>query len=189
MTISEARPSLVPAARPLVYGADWCEDTQRALRLMRRLAVAHDYVNVDEDVAALERAKALNNGAHRTPVIAIAGVVLVEPSNSALSDALVSAQLLSGEDAIERLTVQNVGDVERTARLAGGLVLIAAAQATPRLLRWPMRMLGAALVATGVTGWCPGYRAAGVTSLEGPGDRPHESTRTEWLTRVSRVEA
>jgi hypothetical protein len=31
----------------IVYGADWCEDTQRSLRHLRRLSVAHRYLNTD----------------------------------------------------------------------------------------------------------------------------------------------
>jgi glutaredoxin len=74
-----------------VYGADWCEDTQRSRRLLRRLAIAHEYHNVDEDVFALERACALNAGERRTPVIEIVGTVLVEPSNPDLTAALIRA--------------------------------------------------------------------------------------------------
>ena len=36
-----------------VYGADWCEDTRRSLRHLRRLGVPHRYENVDEDLDAL----------------------------------------------------------------------------------------------------------------------------------------
>ena len=39
----------------IVYGADWCEDTRRSLRHLRRLGVAHRYLNVDEDLDALEQ--------------------------------------------------------------------------------------------------------------------------------------
>ena len=45
-----------------VFGADWCEDTRRSLRHLRRLSVAHRYLNIDEDLAALERALALPGG-------------------------------------------------------------------------------------------------------------------------------
>ena len=184
MTTSRALQGFdAPAARPLVYGADWCEDTQRSLRLLRRLSIAHRYLNIDEDLAALERAKTLNAGERRTPVIDIAGTVLVEPANAALTDALVTAQLISDDEVRERTMVQNVGDVERAMRTAGGLLLMAAAQANPRMLRWPMRIAGAALALTGITGWCPAYTAAGVTSLEGPGDRPLEASRSEWFAR------
>ena len=52
-----------------VYGADWCEDTRRSQRLLRRLHVPHRYVNIDDDLDGLERAKALNHGQRRTPTI------------------------------------------------------------------------------------------------------------------------
>jgi glutaredoxin len=52
-----------------VYGADWCEDTRRSRRHLRRLGVPHLYLNIDEDLDALDRAKALNLGQRRTPVI------------------------------------------------------------------------------------------------------------------------
>jgi glutaredoxin len=33
-----------------VYGTDWCEDTRRSLRHLRRLGVPHRYRNVDDDL-------------------------------------------------------------------------------------------------------------------------------------------
>ena len=68
--------------------------------------------------------------------------------------------------------------------VAAGLFAIAAAQACPRALRWPLRIAGAALAFTGVSGWSPAYALAGVTSLDGPGDRPHESSRAAWFAPV-----
>jgi glutaredoxin len=52
-----------------VYGADWCEDTRRSLRHLRRLGVPSHYINIDEDLDALERANALNGDQRRTPTI------------------------------------------------------------------------------------------------------------------------
>lgn len=169
-----------------MYGADWCEDTQRSRRLLRRLAIAHEYHNVDEDVFALERACALNAGERRTPVIEIVGTVLVEPSNPDLTAALIRAELLTEDDARERAVVQNIGDVERTVRASAGLLAMLAAQASPRAMRWPLRLAGLALAITGLAGWSPSYALAGVTSLEGPGDRPREASRASWLARASR---
>jgi hypothetical protein len=37
------------------------------------------------------------------------------------------------------------------------------------------------LALTGLAGWCPGYRGARVTSIDGPGDRPDEAHRSTWL--------
>ena len=175
-----------------VYGADWCEDTRRSLRLLRRLHVPHEYVNIDENAAGLWRAKELNSGERRTPTIdlGVGGRALVEPSNETLSGALVELSMLTQDEAYERLGVQNVGDADRAVRAAAGTLVLAAAWYAPRGARWPFGILGAILAFTGATGWCPFYHAAGVTSLGGPGDHLHEAERTTWLTpRVARGEA
>ena len=57
------------------------------------------------------------------------------------------------------------------------------------MLRWPLRGLGLLAAATGISGWCPGYHAAGVTSLGGPGDRPDEAERQQWLASKARLGA
>lgn len=171
-----------------VYGADWCEDTRRSQRLLRRLHVPYHYINIDEDLDGLDRAKALNHGHRRTPTIdlGLGGQALVEPDNDTLTAALIEVQMLSREQAHERLGVQNVGDLERVARTTAGLAVLAGAGAAPRAMRWPLRLLGLATIATGVSGWCPGYHAAGVTSIGGPGDRPDEAERDGWV--VARAE-
>lgn len=170
-----------------VFGADWCEDTRRSLRHLRRLGVPHRYRNVDEDLDALHRAAALNGGLRRTPTIdlGLGGPALVEPDNDTLNGALVEVEMLSAEEVGERLAVQNVGDAERLARAAAGLVLVAAAGGRlPGPLRWMLRLAGAGVALTGVAGWCPVYQARGVTSLGGPGDRPDEASRDTWLAAV-----
>jgi glutaredoxin len=166
-----------------VYGADWCEDTRRSRRHLRRLGVAHRYVNIDDDVEGLARAKSLNGGKRRTPTIDLGtgGPALVEPDNDTLTGALVELDMLTLEDAHDRLGVQNVGDFERVLRtLAGGVVLAGAVKA-PRGARWPFRILGATLALSGLSGWCPLYQYARVTSIDGPGDRPDEAHRRTWL--------
>ena len=166
-----------------VYGADWCEDTQRSLRHLRRLAIAHDYVNIDEDSGGLERAKALNAGMRRTPTIdlGVGGPALVEPDNDTLSAALVEIQMLTQDDLHDRLAVQNVGDAERALRAGLGTALVLVAGSAPRALRWPMRLTGIAIAITGLTGWDPIYQRLGVSSLNGPADRPQEAERHTWL--------
>ena len=168
-----------------VYGADWCEDTQRSRRHLRRLAIAHEYINIDEDSAGLERAKALNGGMRRTPTIdlGIGGPALVEPSNDTLSAALVELQMLTQDDLRERLAFQNVGDTERALRTGVGAALVLLGSSAPRSLKWPVRLAGVAIAASGLAGWCPIYHRAGVTSLDGPGDRPREADRRAWLAR------
>jgi mycoredoxin len=174
-----------------VYGADWCEDTRRSQRLLRRLHVPYRYINIDEDLEGLERAKALNNGERRTPTIdlGMGGQPLVEPDNEVLTEALVEREMLSREDAQARLGVQNIGDVERVARTTAGIALVVAGGTAPTVVRWPLRVLGMITAATGVSGWCPLYYSAGVTSLGGPGDRPDEAERSEWLATRTQVTA
>jgi mycoredoxin len=169
-----------------VYGADWCEDTRRSLRHLRRLGVRHHYENVDDDLDALHRATDLNGGVRRTPTIdlGIGGTPLVEPDNDTLTGALVELEMLTLDQAQERLGVQNVGDVERVGRTLAGLALVALGAAGPRALRWPLRLAGAAFALTGVAGWCPAYGYKSVTSLGGPGDRPDEASRARWLAPV-----
>lgn len=167
----------------ILYGADWCEDTRRSRRLLRRLHIPYRYINIDEDLDGLERAKALNHGERRTPTIdlGLGGPALVEPDNETLAAALVERQMLTREQAHERLGLQNVGDLERVARTTAGLAMLAGAGATSPAFRWPLRMLGFVAMTTGLVGWCPWYHAAGVTSIGGPGDRPDEAERSEWI--------
>lgn len=167
----------------IVYGADWCEDTRRSLRHLRRLGVPHEYINIDEDAEALVLARALNGGGRRTPTIdlGVGGTVLVEPDNDTLGGALVELEMLTREDLHERLGMQNVGDAERVMRSGIGAALVLGARLGPRWLRWPLRLGGAVALLTGVSGWCPVYHAAAVTSLEGPGDRADEADRSTWL--------
>lgn len=167
----------------IVYGADWCEDTRRSLRHLRRLGVPHRYINIDEDLEALARALALNDGHRRTPTIdlGLGGAALVEPDNDTLTGALVEMEMLTEIDAHERLGVQNVGDVERVLRTTAGAALALAGSAAPRGVRWPFRVLGATMALSGLTGWCPVYQYARVTSMDGPGDRPDEAHRKTWF--------
>jgi glutaredoxin len=172
-----------------VYGADWCEDTRRSQRLLRRLHVPHHYVNIDEDLDGLDRAKALNHGHRRTPTIDLGagGSALVEPDNDTLAAALVERAMLTRDEACERLGIQNVGDVERVLRTTLGTGLIAAAGRSPSALRWPLRLLGLFAAATGISGWCPAYHATGMTSLGGPADRPDEAERRQWIVPRARL--
>jgi glutaredoxin len=169
-----------------VYGADWCEDTRRSLRLLRRLGVAHRYLNVDEDLDTLERANALNGGTRRTPTIDLdmGGAALVEPDNDTLTGAVIEMEMLTREQADDRMRVQNVGDIERVARTVSGLALLTAASSGVRGVRSPIALIGAAIAVSGVAGWCPVYHYARVTSLGGPGDRPDEADRSRWLAAL-----
>ncbi len=167
-----------------VYGADWCEDTQRALRHLRRLGVTYSYENVDRDPEALGRAKALNRGERRTPTIDVDGETLVEPTNRELTAALVQRQLISEDEARGRLRYRNVGDLERALRLVGGAAALACAVPMKSRWKWPLAAWGAFEVVTGGIGSCPLYAALGVSSFGGPGDRPFQAERNAWLAPI-----
>ena len=166
-----------------VYGADWCEDTRRSLRHLRRLAVAHEYINIDEDAEALARAKALNGGVRRTPTIdlGIGGPALVEPDNDTLVGGAGRAPDADAGGLHERLGVQNVGDTERMLRAGVGAALVLGAGSAPRACAGRCGSPVAVALLTGSAAGAPLYHAAGVSSLEGPGDRPDEAHRATWL--------
>jgi mycoredoxin len=171
-----------------VYGADWCEDTRRTLRQLRRLHVPHEYLNIDENSGALARAMTLNGGRRRTPTVdlGVAGPALVEPSNDTLTGALVELAMLTRDDAYERMAVQNVGDIERALRATVGAAILGLGGLVPRGSRWPFSVVGLFVGMTGLLGWCPAYHYAGMTSIGGPGDRPDESERDEWVSPNAR---
>ena len=126
---------------------------------------------------------ALNNGRRRTPIVdlGMGGEALEEPSNDTLTGGLVELAMLTRDEAYERLAVQNVGDIERAVRMSAGAALLASVRAMPRRGRWPVAVIGIFGVLTGLTGWCPAYHRTGVSSLNGPGDRPGEAEGNTWL--------
>ena len=69
--------------------------------------------------------------------LGVGGSALVEPDNDTLTGALVEIEMLTQDEAHERMGVQNVGDFERVARTVSGVTLLAAASCVPRALRCP----------------------------------------------------
>jgi glutaredoxin len=79
----------------VVYGADWCEDTQRTRHQLESLGVAYSYVDVDRDSEASEQVKQWNGGRRVTPTVLLpeGNVVagnnrLAAPGNEELQDSL-----------------------------------------------------------------------------------------------------
>jgi hypothetical protein len=147
------------------------------------------YRDIDADAAALERAVQLNAGRRRTPTIDLDGEILVEPSNETLTSALVRHGRVTEDEARERQQIQNVGDLERGVRVAVGALALLGATRAAGPSRAPLALAGAMGVLTGISGWCPLYNAAEVSSLGGPGDRPEEAERSSWLVRAARPSA
>lgn len=71
-----------------VYGADWCGDTRRTLKLLDRLGVAYDYINVEADAQASDWVKEQNGGKELKPTVQLGEQVLAVPADAKLESAL-----------------------------------------------------------------------------------------------------
>ena len=72
-----------------VYGADWCSDCKRSKRLLDSKNIEYTWVDVDNNEAALQTVKSLNQGKRIIPTIVFPnGEILVEPTDSQLSSKL-----------------------------------------------------------------------------------------------------
>ncbi len=78
-----------------VYGADWCGDTQRTLKHLSDLGVAHRYVNIEQDDEAREWVREHNDGKERKPTLDVAGQVLSVPTTRELDSALREKGLMA----------------------------------------------------------------------------------------------
>ena len=78
-----------------VYGADWCEDTQRARAFLERLGVQYQYVNIEQDESAAAWVREHNDGKERKPTVDIAGQVLSTPTDHELTSALRERGLMA----------------------------------------------------------------------------------------------
>jgi len=77
-----------------VYGADWCDDTQRTRQHLDSLGVPYDYINVEQDEAAQFWVKRQNDGKQKTPTLDMNGKILIEPTNPELDEALRASGLV-----------------------------------------------------------------------------------------------
>ena len=69
-----------------VYGAPWCPDCKRAKRFLAEQRVEYDWVDIDQDAAALKHVEELQHGGRSIPTIVFDGTdVLVEPTNEDLA--------------------------------------------------------------------------------------------------------
>jgi glutaredoxin len=71
-----------------VFGAEWCEDTQRTRQHLDNLKIPYDYINIDHDKAAEKWITEQNNGKRKTPTIDLNGKILIEPTNEEVDAAL-----------------------------------------------------------------------------------------------------
>jgi glutaredoxin len=73
----------------IVYGTTWCGDCYRTRRFLDKQSVPYRWINIDEDIDAEQIVLKLNRGMRSVPTILFPdGTMLVEPSNTALSQKL-----------------------------------------------------------------------------------------------------
>jgi glutaredoxin len=168
-----------------VFGAEWCTDTGRTSRVLRRMGVPHVCHDVDADPAALQHVLALQPGRRRTPLVLVGDVTLVEPSTRELLVTLVGAGALRPSDMRARWLDYNLGDLERVVRLAAGTAAAFGATRASGTWRAPLGLVSALLILSGTRGWCPFYHELGVSSRGGPGDHPADAERAAWLAPTS----
>ncbi len=77
-----------------IYGADWCEHTQRLLSHLDDLGVSYKYINIEEDPHAAAWVRHQNDGKEKKPTVDVGGIILLTPSELELDDALRDAQLI-----------------------------------------------------------------------------------------------
>jgi mycoredoxin len=84
-----------PAVAPVVvYGTSWCAQTQAVRRHLDRLGVPYRYVDIERDPGAAAQLRWMTGGYLSHPTVAVAGEVLVEPSQYELDWALSRAGLI-----------------------------------------------------------------------------------------------
>ena len=72
-----------------IYGATWCEDTQRARQFLGEWGISYEWNDIDEDEQARAYVLQANDGVQKTPTILfLDGSILVEPSNAQLAEKL-----------------------------------------------------------------------------------------------------
>lgn len=71
--------------RIVMFGADWCSDCRRSKALLDREGVDYEYIDVEADPTAADRARAISGRTNIPVVVFPDGTHLVEPSDAELS--------------------------------------------------------------------------------------------------------
>jgi len=72
--------------RITMYGAEWCGDCRRSKKLLDELGVDYEYIDLEADVAAADKARAIS-GRTNIPVIVFPDQThFVEPTNDELRE-------------------------------------------------------------------------------------------------------
>ncbi|CAL9608921.1 Putative glutaredoxin.1 [Nocardiopsis dassonvillei] len=71
-----------------VYGADWCRDCRRTKQQLTELEVPFEYVDLENDPAAAERAREISGRTNIPVVVYPDGTHHVDPSNPRVEEKL-----------------------------------------------------------------------------------------------------
>lgn len=80
-----------------VYGADWCGDTKRTLKVLDSLGVDYDYIDIEQDKQAADWVRKQNDGKERKPTVKLKDRVLSVPSDQELEGELREVGLIGEE--------------------------------------------------------------------------------------------
>ena len=73
----------------VAYTTQWCPDCSRARRLLHRMGIAFQEIDIERVDGAEEAMRAQNGGSGKVPTILIGDQVLIEPSDADLRKALI----------------------------------------------------------------------------------------------------
>ncbi|KAA3439411.1 glutaredoxin family protein [Rufibacter hautae] len=59
------------AAKPILYGADWCKKTIAIQDYFKMHDVAYDYINVEQSDEGMQTIKDMNRGKVRFPMVVV----------------------------------------------------------------------------------------------------------------------
>ncbi len=78
-----------------VYGTDWCGDCRRTKRLLDEHQIPYNWIDIDKDREGEKFVKTTNRGNRSVPTIVFGdGSILVEPTNTRLSEKLFETRLI-----------------------------------------------------------------------------------------------
>ena len=78
-----------------VYSADGCGDCRRSKRLLAKLNVEYNLIDVETDLTAADKVREINGGMQSIPVIVFDdGTHLTEPSDDALTAKLQELKII-----------------------------------------------------------------------------------------------
>lgn len=81
------------AEQVCVYGTNWCGDTARSVRCLKRLGIPFVWYDIEQDKDACAFVERVNKGKRSVPTIVLSDdSILVEPTDSELEKKLSRAK-------------------------------------------------------------------------------------------------